>query len=614
VNDQVPTDIAEQLGLAIGLHQKGQLSQAQAIYERLLRINPGHADALHLLGLVAYQQKHFDEALALIGRAIAASPASAAFYANRGIVLQELKQFEAAIADHDKAIALKPDDTDAYNNRGVALRELKKLDAAIADYDKAIALKPDFVAAYNNRGNARQELRQLDAAIADYSKAVAIKPDYAEAYNNRGNALQKLKRLEAAMADYTQAISLKPDYADAYQNRAVALRELQKREAAIADFDKAIAIKPDYADAYKNRGAALHDLKQLEAAIADFDKAIGLRPAYAEAYWNKALTLLLRGDYETGFKLYEWRWKLPHFHSEPRHFVQPRWFGETPLHNKKILLHSEQGLGDTIQFCRYAPLAARAGAQVILEVPPPLVGLLKNLAGVNQVLGRGEALPDFDYHCPLLSLPLAFKTVLGTIPDPTPYLHADPAKTAAWHKRIGDRPKLGVGVVWSGGSRPIEDKGWGITERRNIRLDVFARALNEVDADFFSLQKGDPAESGIRGREAEYWPRGNLRNFAGELTDFSDTAALVANLDLGISVDTATAHLAAALGKAAWILDRFDTDWRWMLDRDDSPWYRSVRLYRQDDSQHWEPVLRRVAAELRQLANEHRPAAKEVER
>jgi hypothetical protein len=241
---------------------------------------------------------------------------------------------------------------------------------------------------------------------------------------------------------------------------------------------------------------------------------------------------------------------------------------------------------------------------VILEVPQQLLRLMKSLDGPARIVAQGEALPDFDFQCPLMSLPLAFQTVLETIPDPTPYLHAEPAKARAWRERVGAAQKLRVGVVWNGGFRP--DRGWDVNERRNIRLDLFARALNAIDADFFSLQKGDPAESEIRGRELEYWPRGNFHNFAAELNDFVDTAALIANLDLVVTVDTSTAHLAAALGKPTWILNRFDSDWRWMLDRDDSPWYRSVRLYRQDESRQWEPALRRVVADLTTLANAHR--------
>ena len=710
----VSTDIAPLLGAAIGLHQRGQLNEARAIYERILQVNPAHPDALHLLGVVAYQQGRFGQAVELIDRAIVLSPANAALYANRGVALRELKQLDAAAADYDKAIslkpdyaeayynrgnvmralskleaaiadygqaiALKPDHAAAYNNRGFALHELKRPAAAIADYDRAIAIAPAYAAAYNNRGLARQELKQLDAAMADYDKAIAVQPDlaeaynsragarrelkqlaaaiadydkaiaiapeYAAAYNNRGIARQEAKQLETALADYDKAIALKPDYAEAFYNRGNALREMKALGEAIAAFDKAIALKPDYTEAYNNRGNALQDLKQFEAAIADYDKAlaadpdyaeayynrgnarrelrqldaamadydkaIAMKPDYASAYWNQALNLLVSGDFQKGFELYEWRWKNPNLQMEPRPFVQPLWLGETALRSKKILLHAEQGLGDTIQFCRYASLAAQAGAEVILEVPQPLVALLKSLKGASAIVAQGEPLPDFDCHCPLMSLPLAFKTRLDTIPDPTPYLHADPAKVRDWQARIGVRKALKVGIVWSGGVRPGLSEAWG--ERRNIPLATFAGGLSAIDADFFSLQKGDPAEANILGREAEFWPRGNFHNFTADIADFADTAALVAGLDLVVSVDTSTAHLAAALGKPTWILNRLDNDWRWLLDRNDSPWYRSVALYRQDASQSWEPVLRRVADDLTQLAEHRRAISKEAGR
>jgi tetratricopeptide (TPR) repeat protein len=699
--------IAEQLRSAMALHQRGELSQAQAIYEKVLRLKPRDANALHLLGIIASQQGQFAQAVALIDRALASSPGNAAFYANRGIAFQELKNFEAALADYSKAISIRPDFATAYNNRGVAHRELKKIETAVADFNKAISLQPNYAEAYNNRGVAHRELRKLDAAITDYSKAISIRRGYAEAYNNRGvaqqelgnseaaisdfdkaisinpyfaeaysnrgNALRELRKLEAAMPDFDKAIDLKPDYTEAYNNRGLAHTELKKLNIAVADFDKAISfkpnhaeaynnrgialrglghykaaitdfdravamkpdyaeahsnrantlrelskykaalagfetaisIKPDYAEAYNNRGLALQEIGEVGAAIADFDKAIALKDDYAEAYWNKALASLLCADFETGFELYEWRWKNPHLNMRPRPFTQPLWLGQEPLHGKKILLLSEQGLGDTIQFCRYASLLAGVGAQVVFEVPQTLVGLLQSLDGAPQIVARGEPLPDFDFYCPLLSLPLRFGTRIHSIPSLTPYLHADPAKTQYWNERVGERKRLKVGIVWSGGFRPDQPEIRAVNERRNVPLDMFADALSAIDVDFFSLQKGEPAESEIRHREAEYWHRGNLRNFTDEIRDFSDTAALIANLDLVISVDTSTAHLAAALNKPTWILNRFDTCWRWLLNREDSPWYPSVNLYRQDESQSWYPVLHRVAADLAQYANEY---------
>ena len=270
------------------------------------------------------------------------------------------------------------------------------------------------------------------------------------------------------------------------------------------------------------------------------------------------------------------------------------------LLNQTILIHAEQGLGDTIQFCRYAALVKKLGARVLLEVPKSLMVLLKDLEGVDILLEQGMPLPDFDFHCPLLSLPLAFKTELQTIPFPKSYLKADQNKINQWQKRL-NLNGFKVGLVWNGGFRANQPELWDINERRNIPLKILAQKLNSIKVNYFSLQKGDPAESEIRGHETEYWPSGNFFNFADELLDFSDTAALISNMDLIISVDTSTAHLAGALGKPTWILNRFDSCWRWMLDRDDSPWYESVKLYRQDEDRQWAPVLERVARDLKEL-------------
>jgi len=265
------------------------------------------------------------------------------------------------------------------------------------------------------------------------------------------------------------------------------------------------------------------------------------------------------------------------------------------------LLYAEQGLGDALQFCRYAQLVKNEGAHVMLEVPDALMGLLEQLPGVDRLIAQGKSLPSFDCQCPLMSLPLAFGTTMATIPFPGGYLRADETKVRHWRDKIGDSAGLKVGVAWNGGFRPDQPELWPTNARRNIPLDVFARAFSSVHAEFFSLQKGDPAESAIRGREPEYWPRGNFFNFANDLRDFSDTAALIANLDVVVTVDTAVAHLAAALGKPTWILNRFDSCWRWLLNRAHSPWYQSVKLYRQNDDCRWEPALEHLAADLSEL-------------
>jgi hypothetical protein len=308
---------------------------------------------------------------------------------------------------------------------------------------------------------------------------------------------------------------------------------------------------------------------------------------------------LLLGNFKDGWQGYEWRWKNESTLrlQSKRSFPQPLWLGEQSLIDKTILLHAEQGLGDTIQFCRYVPLVAKMGAKVILEVQRPLLKLLENLEGVSQIVAVGDPLPTFDYQCPLMSLPLAFKTEIESIPSNVPYIKAPPIQEDDWKIKLQAHQKLKVGLVWNGGFRPNHPELWSLNARRNIPLAKIAQ-LNIPGVNFYSLQKGEPAESELVQSGNQYWDPSNFYNFVSELNDFSDTAALIANLDLIISVDTSTAHLAAAMGKPVWLLNRFDTCWRWLLDRKDSPWYPTLTLYQQEKMGDWESVLERVREDL----------------
>jgi tetratricopeptide (TPR) repeat protein len=371
---------------------------------------------------------------------------------------------------------------------------------------------------------------------------------------------------------------------------------VSRPEHALAIYDRAIALRPSYAAAHSNRGAALGQLNRHEESIASYDRAIAIRPDYVDAHFNKSLHLLAMGHFEEGWELYEWRrQKFPS--TATRDFSRPLWLGEEDLTDKTILLHEEQGFGDTIQFCRYASLVAGLGARVILEVPPALTSLLSTLDGVSQIIQSGTRLPDFDFQCPLLSLPLAFKTELSSIPSKTPYLQANLEKSLAWKKRLGEKTKLRVGLVWSGGVRANKPDSWVYNSRRNIPLAKLA-SLKHPHIEFYSLQKGQPGESELVALRQKYWDGPDIVDFTGELHDFSDTAALVDNLDLIITVDTSTAHLAGALGKPVWILNRFDNCWRWLSGRTDSPWYRTAKLYRQDIAENWDGVIERVKADL----------------
>ena len=404
---------------------------------------------------------------------------------------------------------------------------------------------------------------------------------------NRGNALHELKRFEEALASYDRALALRPDYVEALANRGVTLHELKRFEEALASYDRALAVRPDYAEAFVNRGVTLHELKRFEEALASYDRAIALRPDYAQAHYNEAVCRMLIGDFDRGWQKLEWGWETEQLKNLKRKFSQPLWLGSDEIAGKTILLHGVHGFGDTIQFCRYVPLVVERGARVILEVQEPLRELMGTLPGAAQIVSRGEPLPDFDLHCPLLSLPLAFGTRPATIPSQTPYLRASPRAVTDWNARLGPRHRPRIGLAWSG--RPEHNND----HNRSMRLSTLLSPLAGFDATYVSLQPEVRADDApvLQGR-------GDILHFGEDLKTYADTAALIANLDLVISVDTSVAHLAGALAKPVWILLPFIPDWRWLLDRDDSPWYPTARLFRQDETRGWDSVMARVHAAL----------------
>ena len=596
-NDKAAS-IQDKFRQGVALHQQGRFAEAKQIYRDVLAQDPKSFEAMHLLGVIALQTRKMQQAVELIGKAIALNPAVPTAHCNLGSALTALQRHAEALASFDKAIALKVDLADAHGNRAAALIALKQYEHALASCDTAIALKPDYAEAHNNRAYALNALKRHEEAIASCDQAIALRANYPEAHNNRGNALNALGRHTDAVASYDKAIGFAPKYAEAYNNRGNALYHLGRAEEAASSYELAIAARPDYAEAYNNRGNALGSLQRCEPALASYDRAIALRPDYAEALFNKSVLLLLMGRLADGWRLYEWRKKKAN-PIAARTYPQPLWLGDADIAGKTILLYEEQGLGDTIQFCRYAPLVAQRGARVILEVPPQLTRLAASLTGVAQVIETARPLPAFDFHCPLLSLPLAFKTELTTIPAGMPYLKADPGQSKAWHDRLGAKTKLRVGLVWSGGIRPNQPVS--VNQRRNIPLAKFAVLHNPAVA-FYSLQKGQPGEAELADLKHNRWSGPDIVDLTGAIGDFADTAAFIDNLDLVITVDTATAHLAGALGKPVWILNRFDTDWRWLLGRSDSPWYPSARIFRQENPGDWDGVIQRIKAELDRLA------------
>jgi len=385
---------------------------------------------------------------------------------------------------------------------------------------------------------------------------------------------------------YNQAIRLKPDYAEAWSNRGLALQELKQLEAALESYNKSIEIDPDYADAYSGRGNVLLEFKQWEEAVASYDQAIAVKPDYANNYWNKSLALLSGGKYLEGWELYEWRWKKKEFTSPKRNFSEPLWLGNESIAGKTILLHSEQGLGDTIQFCRYVKLVADLGARIIFEVESTLIGLLRQFYDISEFIAKGDPLPPFDTHCPLMSLPLAFKTTIETIPFASKYLSGDPERVAEWSSRLGEKSGPRIGLAWSGSAIHKNDRN------RSILLSAMMRHL-PPEFKYVSLQKEFREVD-----KATLESMKNIAHYGDQLGDFADTAALCELMDVVISVDTSVAHLSGAMGKPTWVMLPYSSDWRWLFDRSDSPWYESARLYRQEKAVDWQGVLARVSADL----------------
>ena len=442
---------------------------------------------------------------------------------------------------------------------------------------------------------------RVQRAIQLLDQAIALEPARAEPHYKRANALKDLGRLEAAIAGYDQAIERKPDYVYAYCNRGFVQHGLGLLDAALSSYDQAIAIDATDPFTHYNRALLLQDYSRWEEALASYDRAVALNPQFADAQYNRAVCMLFQGDFENGWPAYEWRWKNARRLGigDLRDFPQPLWLGDAPIRGRRLLLHSEAGLGDTMQFCRYAKLVAAQGATVLLEVQRPLVDLLGSLEGVSQIIAKGSALPSFDYHCPLMSLPLAFKTTLDTIPAFPQYLRSDPAKVAQWHSLLGEKSCPRIGLVWSGNpNNPID-------ARRNIQLADWIDHL-PPGFQYFRLQ------TEVREADQDVLDSSDvIFSYDDDLLDFANTAALCECMDLVISVDTSLAHLSGALGQRTWVLLPFTPDWRWLRDRDASPWYPAMKLYRQRAAGDWKDVFARVAADMhREWSQVTRPTSR----
>ncbi len=730
---------------ALHFHRAGDLANAELAYLQILRHNPNHADALHLLGMLCHQTGQTDEAIRLIRRAISIAPNQAVYHSNLGLVLAAVGQSESAIQAYEKATQLDPQSAEALNNLAVALAKTGQMPRAIETLKRAVRLRPDYADAqknllslmgiaggtarahhalgdlfqesgqyepaidfyrkaisldgtsaesWNNLGNALFAHGDRQQALASYQNALTIRPDFPQANNNLANVLKEVGRYEEAVTAYQRAIELQPNSPEPLSNLGNLIREAGQWESAVEMYQRALAIDPNHVSTLNNLGNALSEKGRFSDAVVQYEKAVALSPDYSDAInnlgtaleetgqrdramecyqrarqldpdavsppWNIALLQLLRGDYENGWKGYENRWRQKKQSRSKRNFSQPMPANVEQMKGKRILLHAEQGFGDVLQFCRYVPLVAEWAGEVIFECPKELRRLFENsfaatliaqagrpgidlrdalsadrspafrpglLRTAVKVVERGEMLPSFDLHCPLMSLPMVFGTTLADVPAQVPYLFPDPADVQRWGSRFADQPPgLRVGLVWAGQSSHQKDR------HRSLTLADFDRFAEVQGVRFYSLQVGAASgrakltpspgtpgegwgEGDFEGQSnlgtpnhphpnplPEYRERGpekmDLVDWTADLHDFADTAALISHLDLVITVDTAVAHLAGAMGKPVWVLLAYQPDWRWLLDRTDSPWYPSARLFRQTEPENWTAPLSTVRHQL----------------
>jgi tetratricopeptide (TPR) repeat protein len=482
---------------------------------------------------------------------------------------------------------------------GLEFLEKKEYEKSQEKFKEVLQEIPDNAEVLNLLGIAYYKAKNLQTALQYLTRSIELNPSNSKALYNHGLALYDLHRIDEAIASYSQAITLDPNYCDALSNRGAALFELNRLEEALIDLNKAITIDSGHANAHLNRGNTLQMMHLLDEALLSYENAIAIESNNAIAHWGYATTLLQSGRYEEGFSEFEWRIKNPRLSSLfSEKFDSPAWSGNESIKNKTILIHSEQGFGDTIQFCRYINKVSELGAKVLLTVEEPLVELLSTIKGVERIYVKdAEPIPAYEYHCSILSLPYVFRTSIDSIPSGIPYLSVDSKKKLAWKSKLGAKTKPRIGIVWAGGFRPNNPELHLVNNRRNIQLEKFS-ALKDLDIEIYSLQKGGQAEKDLKEFQTTNILGRTIIDYTRDLHNFSDTAALIENLDLVISVDTSTAHLAGAIGKPVWILNRRDSCWRWLLDRNDSPWYPSAKLFRQRISSDWNKVMEDVTSEL----------------
>jgi Flp pilus assembly protein TadD len=576
----------------------GRPSDAIASFHEVVRLKPDSPDAYFSLASIYARQgnsdeaaRYYSEAVPLFRQVLQSQPRSADAQYKLGRALIRLGRMGEAIDALRPAVQLMPCSPEAHNDLGYVLAASGRHEEAVSAYQQAILLRSEYALAHNNLATALVELGRLAEAVQEYREALRLQPDYAEAHHNLGLVLMALQRQDEAINCYRQAIRLKPDFAAAYADLAVALL----REGELTDAEEclrtAVQIKPDFAEAHSAMGSLLQETGDPDGALRCYEEALRLKPDCAIAHSSRAMLWLVQGNLEQGWPEYEWRWRCKD--TFERAFDQPRWDG-SPMDGRTILLHAEQGLGDTIQLVRYAPMVRERGGRIVLECQKPLERLLARSPGIDQLVTQGSALPPFDVRLPLLSLPGVFRTTLATVPGATPYVFADPDLVEYWRQELRTPSGRKIGIVWQGSPTYNSDR------RRSIPLTEFAPLARVPGVHLISLQKGLGVEQ-LKALPEDFRVVDLNERLDQAAGPFMDTAAVIMNLDLVIAPDTAIAHLAGALGARVWVALATSPSWRWLLDRDDSPWYPTARLFRQRENGSWLGVMEQMAQALAKL-------------
>jgi len=577
---------------ALSLTAQGRLDEAIDSYTHAIRLKPGFAEAYYNLGNVLQRKGLIDKAIESYAIAVQLKSAFPEAHNNLGLCFKALKRFDQAVKNYQKAIELKPDYAEACNNLGLALQDQGFWDQAIEKFESAIRLKPDHSSAHYNLGFALHATGKIDAAARHYRRSILLSPDFADAHNNLGAILKTQGRIDEAICHYRKALEYSSNKAEIYNNLGNALRKSGRIDEALEMLQRAVAERPDYAEAFNNLGVAFQAQGNYTAALINYEKAVALEPEFAEVRFNRATIDLLLGNFSRGWQDYEARLKKKNRQDlYPFCHKLPRWDG-SPFPGKRLYVHDEQGLGDTIQFVRYLPQVKALGGTVLMGAPKPLQTCLQSVDGIDEVVDRstvGDSAAGCDLVIPLLSLAGIFGTDRENIPAQVPYVHAQTEKISYWKKRIRGS-EFKIGLVWAGNPDHEND------HIRSIALSDFLTLIDIPGLQLYGLQKGAAA-----GQVSEIPTDADLIDLGPELEDFSDTAAVMINMDLIISVDTATAHLAGALGIPVWTLIYFSPDWRWMLDRDDTPWYPTMRLFRQQKRDDWQTVIRQITCEVKRV-------------